>query len=108
MAAPQLPYSISTGIQAGGPAEIAAYVRSVREQGFCVVERVIPDAALAAVRESVVASRPALTAAREAAAAAHAAQHGGPLAVPDEVARRWNPSGIPDAARPPMQPPGAV
>jgi hypothetical protein len=41
MAAPLLPYSISTGIQAGGPAEIAGYVRSVREQGFCVIERVM-------------------------------------------------------------------
>ena len=40
----RLPYSIGTGIPRGGDAEIEGYLHSLRIQGFCVVERVIPEA----------------------------------------------------------------
>ena len=37
MPPPPLPYSLSTGIAAGA-GEVAGYLRSLREQGFCVVD----------------------------------------------------------------------
>ncbi len=49
----RLPYSIGTGIPQGGAAEIEGYLQSLRVQGFCVVERVIPEEEVGAVRESV-------------------------------------------------------
>jgi hypothetical protein len=49
-----LPYSVSTGIPQGGQEEISGYLRSIREQGFCCIERVIPAAEVGAVRESVI------------------------------------------------------
>eukprot|EP01052_Picozoa_sp_SAG31_P010990 SAG31_NODE_612_length_13548_cov_171.183285_7_plen_221_part_00 len=48
-----IPYSCSTGIAQCGQEEIAGYLRSLRTQGFCVIERVIPDDKVDAVRESV-------------------------------------------------------
>ena len=39
---PRLPYSIGTGIPKHGQAEIEGYLQSLRLQGFCVIERVIP------------------------------------------------------------------
>ena len=38
-----VPYSISTGIPSGGDAEIEGYIESLRLQGFCVIDRVIPQ-----------------------------------------------------------------
>ena len=55
-----LPYSLSTGIAATD--EIAGCLQSLREQGFCVLDRVIPTAELAVVRASVLASRPLIRA----------------------------------------------
>ncbi|MBT4097999.1 MAG: hypothetical protein HOM68_22230 [Gemmatimonadetes bacterium] len=49
----RLPYSLGTGIPKGGEAEIEGYVESLRVQGFCVIERVIPEGDVDAVRESV-------------------------------------------------------
>ena len=39
---PRVPYSIGTGIPKHGAAEIEGYLQSLRIQGFCVIERVIP------------------------------------------------------------------
>ena len=47
------PFSISTGIPAGGQAEISGYLHSLRTQGFCCIERVIPDEQVDRVRASV-------------------------------------------------------
>ena len=59
MAAAQ-PYSLSTGLAPADPqAEISAYLHSLRAQGFCVIDSVIPEGSLAEVRASVLASRPA-------------------------------------------------
>ena len=62
MAAAQ-PYSLSTGLAPADPqAEISAYLHSLRAQGFCVIDSVIPEGSLAGVRESVLASRPVIRA----------------------------------------------
>jgi hypothetical protein len=61
MPPPPLPYSLSTGITAGA-SEVTGYLRSLREQGFCVVDRTIPPDELARVRESVLESRPKIRA----------------------------------------------
>ena len=39
----RVPYSIGTGVPEGGDAEIDGYIHSLRVQGFCVIERVIPE-----------------------------------------------------------------
>ncbi len=62
----RLPYSIATGIPKGGDAEIEGYLRSLRVQGFCVVERVIPEGEISTVRESVYRGRRLLQQDREA------------------------------------------
>ena len=49
-----VPYSISTGIERGGQAELSGYLRSMRTQGFCCIDRVIPFDEVDAVRESVI------------------------------------------------------
>ena len=51
------PYSIGTGISEGGDAEIEGYLESLRLQGFCVIERVIPEDRVDEVRESVILGR---------------------------------------------------
>ena len=51
------PYSIGTGIPIGGDAEIEGYLESLRVQGFCVIERVIPQDRVEEVRESVIEGR---------------------------------------------------
>lgn len=61
----RVPYSIGTGIPAGGDAEIAGYLESLRVQGFCVIERVIPEDQVDAVRESVHRGRELLRQDRE-------------------------------------------
>ena len=62
MAAAQ-PYSLSTGLAPADPqAEISAYLHSLRAQGFCVIDSVIPEGSLAEVRASVLASRPVIRA----------------------------------------------
>ena len=45
-----IPYSIGTGIPKGGDQEIGGYLQSLRVQGFCVVERVIPEDQVNTVR----------------------------------------------------------
>lgn len=60
------PYSIGTGIPAGGDEEIEGYLHSLRVQGFCVVERVIPEDRVGAVRDSVHEGRTQLQEVREA------------------------------------------
>ena len=62
----RLPYSIGTGIPKGGDAEIEGYLRSLRVQGFCVVERVIHGGEVRTVRESVYRGRRLLQQDREA------------------------------------------
>ena len=62
----RVPYSIGTGIPKGGDAEIEGYVQSLRTQGFCVIERVIPKDQVDAVRESVHRGRELLQQDREA------------------------------------------
>ena len=59
-----VPYSISTGIERGGQAELSGYLRSMRTQGFCCIERVIPAEELTDVRESVYEGRRRLQAVR--------------------------------------------
>ena len=51
------PYSIGTGIPKGGDAEIEGYLESLRVQGFCLIERVIPKESVNDVRESVILGR---------------------------------------------------
>ena len=53
----RVPYSIGTGIPKGGDAEVDGYLQSLRVQGFCVIERVIPEEEVSAVRESVYEGR---------------------------------------------------
>ena len=60
------PYSIGTGIPTGGDAEIEGYLQSLRVQGFCVIERVIPEDRVEAVRDSVQKGRELLKKDREA------------------------------------------
>ncbi len=62
----RVPYSTGTGIPRGGDAEIGGYVQSLRLQGFCVVERVIPEDRVTEVRESVHRGRQLLQQDREA------------------------------------------
>ena len=52
-----VPYSISTGIPSGGDAEIEGYIESLRLQGFCVIDRVIPQDQVDAARHSVLEGR---------------------------------------------------
>ena len=52
-----VPYSISTGIPSGGDAEIEGYIESLRLQGFCVIDRVIPQDQVDAARRSVLEGR---------------------------------------------------
>ena len=54
---PRLPYSISTGIPKQGEAEIEGYLQSLRLQGFCVIERVIPQDEVAAARADGLSGR---------------------------------------------------
>ena len=54
---PRLPYSIGTGIPKQGEAEIEGYLQSLRIQGFCVIERVIPQDEVAAARDNVLRGR---------------------------------------------------
>jgi len=62
----RLPYSIGTGIPKGGDGEIEGYLQSLRIQGFCVVEKVIPEDQVSTVRESVHHGRLLLKQDREA------------------------------------------
>ena len=61
-----IPYSIGTGIPKGGDQEIGGYLQSLRVQGVCVVERVIPEDQVNTVRESVHEGRRLLQQDREA------------------------------------------
>ena len=54
---PRPPYSIGTGIPKHGEAEIEGYLQSLRLQGFCVIERVIPEGEVAAARDNVLRGR---------------------------------------------------
>ena len=54
---PRLPYSIGTGIPKQGQAEIEGYLQSLRLQGFCVIERVIPQDEVAAARDNLLRGR---------------------------------------------------
>ena len=62
---PDLPYSISTGIPEHGHAEIEGYLKSLRVQGFCVIDRVIPENEVAMARENVLSGRQLLQKDRE-------------------------------------------
>ena len=61
----QVPYSIGTGIPKGGDAEIEGYLQSLRLQGFCVIEQVIPKDQVSTARESVHRGRQLLQQDRE-------------------------------------------
>ena len=50
----RVPYSIGTGVPEGGDAEIDGYIHSLRVQGFCVIERVIPEDQVTAARENAL------------------------------------------------------
>ena len=52
-----VPYSIGTGIPKHGAFEIEGYLHSLRVQGFCVIERVIPEDEVAAARDNVLRGR---------------------------------------------------
>jgi len=52
-----VPYSIETGIPKGGNTEITGYLDSLRAQGFCAIEGVIPREKVEEVRESVLLGR---------------------------------------------------
>ena len=106
-----VPYSIATGIPQGGDAEIEGYLRSIRLQGFCCIERVIPAEELTEVRESVYEGRRRLQAVREQEHRRRAELADGML----ELVEGWPgsvstaepanaPSGEPDPVRPPMPP----
>ena len=62
---PCVPYSIGTGISKHGDAEIKGYLESLRIQGFCVIERVIPEDEVAAARDNVLRGRELLLKDRE-------------------------------------------
>ena len=62
---PRVPYSISTGIPKHGDAEVEGYLQSLRIQGFCVIERVIPEDEVAAARDNVLRGRELLLKDRE-------------------------------------------
>ena len=89
----RVPYSIGTGIPAGGDPEISGYLESLRVQGFCVIERVIPEDQVDAVRHSVHRGRELLQKDREAE-----------LARRLEVERSRNPGYEPPGERPPRPP----
>ena len=91
----RVPYSIATGIPKGGNAEIEGYLLSLRVQGFCVVERVIPEGEISTVRESVHWGSQLLQQDREAERSKRI-----------ELERRRNPDFEPgsDPVRPPMAP----
>ena len=61
----RVPYSIGTGVPEGGDAEIDGYIHSLRVQGFCVIERVIPEDQVTAARENVLRGRELLQKDRE-------------------------------------------
>ena len=54
---PRLPYSIGTGIPKHGDAEIEGYLQSLRIQGFCVIERVIPEGEVTVARDNLLKGR---------------------------------------------------
>ena len=54
---PRVPYSIGTGIPKHGDAEVEGYLQSLRIQGFCVIERVIPEDEVAAARDNGLRGR---------------------------------------------------
>ena len=54
---PRLPYSIGTGIPKQGQAEIEGYLQSLRFQGFCVIEHVIPQGEVSAARDNLLRGR---------------------------------------------------
>ncbi len=62
---PRVPYSIGTGIPKHGDAEIEGYLQSLHIQGFCVIERVIPEDEVAAARDNVLRGRELLLKDRE-------------------------------------------
>jgi len=62
---PRLPYSIGTGIPKHGDAEIEGYLQSLRIQGFCVIERVIPKGEVTAARDNLLKGRELLLKDRE-------------------------------------------
>lgn len=62
----KVPYSIGSGIPQGGDAEIEGYLQSLKIQGFCVIERVIPADQVDTVRQSVHEGRRLLQKDREA------------------------------------------
>ena len=62
---PRVPYSIGTGIPKHGAAEIEGYLQSLRVQGFCVIERVIPEDEVATARDNVLRGRELLLKDRE-------------------------------------------
>ena len=62
---PRVPYSIGTGIPKHGEAEVAGYLQSLRIQGFCVIERVIPEDEVAAAHDNVLRGRELLLKDRE-------------------------------------------
>ena len=61
----RVPYSIGTGVPNGGNAEIEGYIHSLRVQGFCVIEREVPEDQVAAARDSVLLGRELLQKDRE-------------------------------------------
>eukprot|EP01052_Picozoa_sp_SAG31_P015112 SAG31_NODE_962_length_10731_cov_4.198552_3_plen_258_part_00 len=95
-----LPYSVATGIPSGGgPEEIAGYVASLRTQGFCVIEHVIPAEQVPAVLASVLAGRRALQAHRESQPPnPPQPAHGGSSRAP------MDPTGLPAANATPRPP----
>ena len=54
---PRVPYSIGTGIPKQGEAEIEGYLQSLRLQGFCLIERVIPEGEVSAARDNLLRGR---------------------------------------------------
>ena len=54
---PRVPYSIGTGIPKHGDAEIEGYLQSLRLQGFCLIERVIPQGEVTAARDNLLRGR---------------------------------------------------
>ena len=54
---PCVPYSIGTGISKHGDAEIEGYLQSLRVQGFCVIEHVIPQGEVSAARDNLLRGR---------------------------------------------------
>ena len=61
----RVPYFIGTGVPEGDDAEIDGSIHSLRVQGFCVIERVIPEDQVTAARENVLWERELLQKDRE-------------------------------------------